>query len=73
MSNETTLALRGDKIASIILSLTELYGVSIIEATDIYYNSETSQLIEDGIADLHCRSSKYLATVIWDETSNHHN
>ena len=32
-----------------------------MEATDLYYNSITSQLIEEGIAGLHCRSDKYFA------------
>ena len=37
------------------------------EATDIYYNSETANLIEEGVADLHCRSDKYLAEEVWLE------
>lgn len=44
-----------------------MYGVSLEEATDIFYNSETSNMIEDGVADLHCRSDKYLAEEVWDE------
>ena len=44
-----------------------MYGVSINDAADIYYNSETSNMIEDGIADLHCRSDKYLAEEVWNE------
>ena len=43
------------------------FNVPIDKATDIYYNSETANLIEDGIADLHCRSDKYLAGEIWRE------
>ena len=31
------------------------------------YNSETANMSEDGIADLHCRSDKYLAEEIWNE------
>lgn len=31
------------------------------------YNSETANLIEECIADLHCRSDKYLAEEIWLE------
>ena len=45
----------------------DLYGLLLQDAADIYYQSDTSELIEDGIADLHCRSDKYLATIIWDE------
>lgn len=46
-----------------------MHGVSLQEATDIYYNSETSNLIEEGVADLHCRSDKYLAEEVWREYS----
>lgn len=53
--------------ASIVLCLCELYGLSIAEAADIFYKSDTSLLIEQGVADLHCRSDKYLASLVWDE------
>ncbi len=49
------------------MCMCELFGVSLNEATDIYYNSVTSEMIEDGTADLHCRSDKYLASIVWDE------
>lgn len=55
------------KISRIILAISEQHDISIEQAMDIFYNSITSQLIEEGIADLHCRSSKYLADLIWDE------
>lgn len=29
--------------------------------------SQTSALIEEGFSDLHCRSPKYLATLVWEE------
>lgn len=44
-----------------------MHNVTLQEATDIYYNSDTSTLIEDGVADLHCRSDKYLAEEVWNE------
>ena len=47
-----------------------MYNITIEEATDIYYNSSIADLIEEGIADLHCRSDKYLATEIWDDYIN---
>ena len=53
--------------ARIVLCLCELYGLSMAEATDIFYKSDTSLLIEQGVADLHCRSDKYLASLVWDE------
>lgn len=65
--SETELYLRGNKNASIITALSELFGVSIHEATNIYYQSETAQMIEEKVADLHCRSEKYLATLVWEE------
>ena len=67
MSNETKLALQAKKSANIIKSLCDLYGLSLQEATDIYYQSDTSVLIEEGIADLQCRSDKYLASIVWEE------
>ncbi|MCM1380194.1 MAG: DUF3791 domain-containing protein [Prevotella sp.] len=47
--------------------MSELFGLTITEAADIYYQSETAQLIEEKVADLHCRSEKYLATLVWEE------
>lgn len=67
MTDETMLVLRGDKCAAVISSISEMFGVSIREATDIYYESITAQLIEEKVADLHCRSEKYLATLVWEE------
>lgn len=67
MSQETDMVLRGNKNAMIIENISEMFGMSVQEATDIFYNSETSELIEEGIADLHCRSEKYLATLVWEE------
>lgn len=67
MTEESKTALQSIKSANIIQSLSDLYGITIQEATDIYYQSDTSELIEEGISDLHCRSDKYLAMLIWDE------
>ena len=47
--------------------ISEMFGVSLVEATDIYYKSETANLIEEGVSDLHCRSNKYLAEEVWNE------
>lgn len=55
------------KIARVIEAYSALYNVSLEMAADIYYNSITSQLIEEGVADLHCRSDRYLAEEIWRE------
>ena len=46
---------------------TDLFKVTIDDAMDMFYNSETIQLMEEGVADLHCRSEKYLAEEVWRE------
>lgn len=65
--SETELYLRANKNAAIIMSMTKLFGISIQEATNIYFQSDTAQLIEEKVADLHCRSEQYLATLVWEE------
>ena len=67
MTQESKTVLRGDKCANIIECISVIYKVTLEKATDIFYTSETAKLIEDGIADLHCRSDSYLAQCIWDE------
>ncbi len=49
------------KIASVIAKYAELYNVSLEDATKQFYESSLAQLIEERIADLHCRSDIYLA------------
>ena len=44
-----------------------MHGIPIETAAGLFYNSDTMQLIEEGVADLHCRSDKYLAEEIWAE------
>ena len=67
MTEESKLVMRASKTANIIASISDIFNVSLLQATDIYYKSETSRLIEEGIADLQCRSEKYLATLVWEE------
>lgn len=67
MSDEARNTILDEKLSRIIAALSELYNLSLDRAAEIFYNSETSQLIIEGVADLHCRSSKYLAQLIWDE------
>ncbi len=67
MSEESLQILRSAKCARIIACISDMYGVSLEKATDIYYGSETANMIEEGVADLHCRSDKYLAEEIWRE------
>ena len=61
------MVMRAAKNARIIESLCLLYGLNLQQATDLYYESEVSKLIEEGVADLQCRSDKYLASLVWEE------
>lgn len=67
MIQESAMALRAAKCAGIIKAMGELSGLSLQEAADVFYRSETAGLIEDGVADLQCRSDKYLATIVLEE------
>lgn len=73
MTNNTVLhdegwhAILEAKFARIISEISKMYNVSLDDAMDMFYNSETMQLMEKGVADLHCRSEKYLAEEIWRE------
>ena len=67
MSNETIQIIKSAQCARIISCISELYGITIEDATDIFYGSDIANMVEEGVADLHCRSDKYLATEIWDE------
>ena len=73
MTNNTVLhdegwhAILESKFARIISEISKMYNVSLDDAMDMFYNSETMQLMEEGVADLHCRSEKYLAEEVWRE------
>lgn len=67
MRDEAFHAILEAKYARIIEALSQLHDVSLEEAMDIFYNSPLLPLIEDGTADLHCRSDYYLAEEIWQE------
>ena len=57
-ANETILHM---KYARIIQQIAADLGISNVDAMDHFYNSRAFQLISEGIADLHCRSDRYLA------------
>lgn len=73
MTNNTVLhdegwhAILEAKFARIISEISKMYNVSLDDAMDMFYNSETMLLMEEGGADLHCRSEKYLAEEVWRE------
>jgi len=49
------------KYARIIEIIAERKHISREDAMDMLYTSPMLELIEDGVADLHCRSELYLA------------
>ena len=55
------------KNARIIAILADRFDSSIDKAMEVFYNSVTAQMIQDGVADLHCRSDLYLADEIYRE------
>lgn len=55
------------KNARIIAILADKFAGSIDKAMEVFYNSVTAQMIQDGISDLHCRSDHYLADEIYRE------
>lgn len=67
MTRVANIAYQGDKASRIIMNLSEMFGLPISDATDLYYESETAAMIENGTSDLHCRSDRYLATIVWEE------
>ena len=51
----------GHKCHNVINAYTELTGISIREAFDVFYKSNLYTEITCGISDMHCRSDGYLA------------
>lgn len=58
------------KYARIIEIISQYLGITIEEAMDIFYKSPIFELIDKGVADLHCRSDQYLTEIIIEE-GNH--
>ena len=63
--DESYHAILEAKYSRIICEISKMHGISIEKAMDIFYTSDLLPLLEDGVADLHCRSDKYLAEEIW--------
>ena len=61
------------KFARIIAAIDLRLDVPIPDAMSIFYNSDTAKMIENGIADLHCRSDEYLAEEIIREYQESNN
>lgn len=57
-ANKTILQM---KYARVVALFAELSGMQLEEALGFFYDSDTYQLMSEGVADLHCRSDEYLA------------
>ena len=49
------------KYARVVALFAKQKGLSMEDALDFFYHSETYQELREGIADLHCRSDQYVA------------
>ena len=56
------------KYANVIEAFAQLQNIGLRQALDVFYRSETYQLMREGISDMHCRSDKYLAEELAMET-----
>ena len=64
MTDDAKNTILDAKYARIISAISEMHSIPLEKAADNFYNSETSRLIEEGVADLHYRSDRYLAEEI---------
>ena len=49
------------KYARVVALFAVQQGLSMEDALDFFYHSETYQELREGVADLHCRSDQYVA------------
>jgi hypothetical protein len=49
------------KYSNVIEEFSKLVGISLRQAIDMFYKSQTYEDMRDGISDMHCRSDAYLA------------
>ena len=64
-ANKTILQM---KYARIIFA--EQTGITLEDALDFFYTSSIYQMMNEGIADMHCRSDGYLANLVKEEWKN---
>ena len=57
---EANSVLLQKKYARIVALFAEQMQLTLDEALEFFYRSETYQELRDGIADLHCRSDQYI-------------
>lgn len=67
IENQSDLEWIQKKMERIVVAMSDLYNLPEVMASKIFSESETAKMIKDKVADLHCRSEKYLATLIMEE------
>ena len=60
------------KYARVVAMFAAQQSLSMEEALDFFYHSETYQELREGIADLHCRSDQYVADELAAEYRESH-
>ncbi len=68
-ANNTILQM---KYARVVKIFAQLSGLNLEEALAFFYDSDTYTLMSEGVADMHCRSDKYLADELMIEYSEKH-
>lgn len=58
------------KYARIISLVADKENITLDQAMERFYDSDVFRLIQDGVADLHCRSDQYLADEVCLEFDN---
>lgn len=61
------------KYARIIALLASKENISLDQAMERFYDSDVFRLIQNGVADLHCRSDQYLADEVSREARHWQN
>ena len=60
------------KYSRVVALFAAQQGLSVENALDFFYHSETYQELREGIADLHCRSDQYVADELAAEYRESH-
>ena len=63
-ANKTILQMKYARIVPIFAKQT---GITLEDALDFFYTSSIYQMMNEGIADMHCRSDGYLANLVKEE------
>ena len=66
-ANKTILQMKYARIVPIFAAQT---GITLEDALDFFYASSIYKMMNEGIADMHCRSDGYLVELVKEEWKN---